>query len=240
MYCIPSIIQSLHFLSRTKPVTNEREIESRLKEHYPILNEPGLISQIKQFGRIVDVQKDEIIMDYNSPLRYVPLITSGCIKVRRITEQGKELLLYYLQKGETCAMSYSCCMSNKKSAISTISASPASFIAVPVYKVDEWIISFQSWKNYLLKNYENKMHDMLRVIDQLAFCSAEERLIKYLNKQSLMFDEMKLDITHQEIATDLNIARESVSRALKKLEKKGMLSLERNSIHLFHAIPTFA
>lgn len=203
---------------------------------FPEINEPDLIDEIIEHGRVMSFHKDEILMKYNNFVRYVPLILEGQIKVMRKPDAEREILLYYISDGETCAMSFSCCKANKRAAISTIAVSPTTVISIPIHKVDEWLIRFQSWKNFVLQNYDRKMLDILDVVDQIAFLGNEDRLLSYLNNRSTTMQSDNLILTHQEIASDLNVSRESVSRMLKKLENEKYLSLERNLI-IIHELP---
>ena len=59
----------------------------------------------------------------------------------------------------------------------------------------------------------------------------DERLVFYL-KQKIEGRGNQIAISHQEIANDLNSAREVISRLLKKLEQLGAIKLERNLIHI--------
>jgi CRP/FNR family transcriptional regulator len=76
--------------------------------------EPTLLNEMQQFGEIKYFKEGDIIMDYGKCIRMMPLIVSGTIKVFRMDETGKEILLYYLSSNESCSMAYTCCMEAKK------------------------------------------------------------------------------------------------------------------------------
>lgn len=217
-------------------INKPEEFRQLILSKFPEINEPELIDEIMQFGRVMSFHKDEILMKYNSFVRYVPLILEGQIKVMRKPDAEREILLYYISAGESCAMSFSCCKAHKRAAISTIAVAPTTIISLPIQKVDEWLIRFQSWKNFVIQNYDRKMLDILGVVDQIAFLGNEDRLLHYLDNRSKTLQSDKLTLTHQEIASDLNVSRESVSRMLKKMEKESKLSLERNLI-IIHELP---
>ena len=91
---------------------------------------------------------------------------------------------------------------------------------------------YQSWKNFVMTSYDNRMLEMVRTIDNIAFKKMDERLLDYLEKKAEANKSRTLNATHQEIAYDLNASREAVSRLLKQLEKEGMVELGRNRIEL--------
>jgi CRP/FNR family transcriptional regulator len=170
-------------------------------------------------------------MDYGSYVRMVPLIIEGCIKVSREDEEfGKELLLYFLNAGDTCSMSFTCCMMDKKSAIRTEAVDKTRLIGIPIKYVDRWMSKYQSWKNFVMMSYDNKMLELVKVIDNITFRGLDARMENYLEAITKSTKSKTVQITHQQIAEDLNVSREAVSRLLKKMEKMDLVKLGRNQI----------
>jgi CRP/FNR family transcriptional regulator len=123
-------------------------------------------------------------------------------------------------------------MMDKLSDIRTTAEDDSTVIAIPVKYVDEWMSRYPSWKNFVMRSYDSRMQEMIKTIDTIAFKKMDERLLKYLNERSIANNSRVIHSTHQEIAADLNASREAVSRLLKQLEKKGVVTLERNKINL--------
>lgn len=214
-------------------LTNDaEEIRRLLHQHYPQIAEKELQEEIARVGRVMKFHAGEVIMDYGSFVRIMPLIVKGSIKVLRENEDGQEIFLYYLQPGESCTMTFTCCMMNKKSVIKTIAEENTELIAIPVRHMDEWMTRFQSWKNFVLLSYDNRMDQLVRTIDEIAFRKMDERLLSYLKKKSEATQSNTILTTHQEIAYDLNASREAISRLLKQMENDGLVTLGRNRIDL--------
>jgi len=172
-------------------------------------------------------------MNFGSYVKAVPLLVKGSIKVvREDEEDGKELLLYFLKAGETCSMSFSCCMMDKRSDIRTTAEDDSTLIAIPIKYVNDWMSLYPSWRNFVMRSYDNRMQILVKTLDNIAFKKMDERLWDYLIKRSEAHNSKTIHSTHHEIANDLNASREAVSRLLKQLEKKGVLILERNKIRL--------
>ena len=89
----------------------------QLKESYGFLFEEELITEITKVGLTKSLKRGETLMEIGSSIRYMPLLFKGSIKVVREDSDGNELLLYFLETGDTCAFSLSCCIGNKKSEI---------------------------------------------------------------------------------------------------------------------------
>ena len=192
----------------------------------------GLIEEINKIGVIRSFQKDDIIIDINQPLKYVPLLLSGNIKILREDNDGNELLIYFLEAGETCSMSLSCCMGTSKSTIRAVAEKDSSLIMIPVQKMQEWLNTNESWRNFILESYQTRFMEMLETIDNLAFMKMDERLYKYLKDKSELHKSNELAIKHQDIAEDLHTSRVVVSRLLKQLENDKKIKLSRNKIEI--------
>jgi len=211
-----------------------QEIFELVHQNFPGLSELTLQKEIAKVGVLKHFREGEVIMNFGSYVKLVPLLVKGSIKVVREDEDdgSRELLLYYLNAGETCSMSFSCCMMDKLSDIRTTAEDDSTVIAIPVKYVDEWMSKYPSWKNFVMRSYDSRMKEMIKTIDNIAFKKMDERLIKYLEERGEAHNSKVIHSTHQEIAADLNASREAISRLLKQMEKKGVVALERNKINL--------
>ncbi len=203
-----------------------------VRQHFPQLAEKQLQEEIAQIGKVYHFEANETIMDFGQYIKLVPLLIKGSIRVVRENEEGKDLLLYFLKSGESCSMSFTCCMMNKKSIIRTVAEEDSTIIGIPIRYMDEWMRRFQSWKNFVMLSYDHRMLDLVKVIDSIAFNQMDKRLWEYLQKKSVVTQSKIIQTTHQEIANDLNASREAISRLLKQLEKMGKIQLGRNQIRL--------
>jgi len=208
------------------------EVLDLVRKHFPQIAERQLQEAIAREGKVIHFDAGEVIMDFGSYVRLVPLVISGSIKVSREDEEGNELFLYYLHPGQTCSMSFTCCMMNKRSEIRTTAEEDTTIIGIPTHRADNWMTNFTSWKNFVMSSYDDRMLELVRTLDTIAFKKMDERLLDYLEKKSKATNSRVLNATHQEIAYDLNASREAVSRLLKQLERNGEVKLGRNRIEL--------
>jgi CRP/FNR family transcriptional regulator len=209
-----------------------QEIRDYLRKLYPNIAEPALQGEIARSGKLMEFSAGEVIMDFGAYVKLIPLIVSGSVKVSREGEDGNEIFLYYLRPGESCTMSFTCCMMNKRSEIRTQAEEDTILIAIPIRFMDEWMSRYQSWKNFVMSTYDMRMKELIRTIDEIAFKKMDERLLSYLGKKAQLSGSSVIQATHQEIAYDLNASREAISRLLKQLEYDGLVKLGRNKIEL--------
>jgi CRP/FNR family transcriptional regulator len=203
-----------------------------LKASYGNLFEEDLINEIAQVGTFREVEAGHKLMEIGEYIKGMPLLISGVVKVLREDPDGDELLLYYLEQGDTCSMTMSCCIGQTKSEIRAIAETDAKLIMVPVRKMEEWTAKYRSWRNFVFESYNNRLNEMLQTIDTIAFMNMDERLVNYLREKSRVNQDSIIRNTHQEIAYDLHSSRVVISRLLKKLEQMGKLEIHRNYLKI--------
>lgn len=196
-----------------------------------ILDE-SLIEEIIAVGVFKQFLKDDIIIDVGMPLKYIPLLLSGSIKILRGDDEGDDLLIYFLEAGETCTMTLACCMGTTKSKIRAVAEKDSTLVMIPVEYMQKWFHSNESWRNFILESYQTRFTEMLETIDTLAFMKMDERLLKYLKNKVMLHDNHTIDTKHQDIAEDLHTSRVVISRLLKQLENENKIKISRNKIEV--------
>lgn len=203
-----------------------------LKTTYGFIFEDNLIDEIAEVSLLRDFSEGDVLIDFGDYIKKMPLLIEGVIKILREDFDEGELLLYFIEKGDTCAMTMACCMGETKSEIRAVAETNGTVIMIPVHKMEEWLGKYKSWRNYVFNSYNNRLKEMLNAIDNLAFMNMDERLMNYLIDKSKINHSKEIHTTHQEIAYDLHTSRVVVSRLLKALENGGKIRLHRASIEL--------
>jgi CRP/FNR family transcriptional regulator len=211
---------------------NSTDKQKLIHDAIGYLLEPELIVEMGEVGRIRETTTDEIIMHVGDELKMIPIVLSGSIKVSRENDEGNELLLYYIEGGDTCAMTLQCCVHKIDSHIKATSMEPSLLMMFPVAKMEEWMDKYKSWREYILQNYHTRLTELMETIDAMAFMRLDERLLKYLTDQAKLLGTVELNHTHQQIADDLHSSRVVISRLLKQLENKGIIEIHRNKLIL--------
>lgn len=203
-----------------------------LHDRFQYIFEDELIRKICETSKLRTFESGKTLIEVGQDITFMPLIINGSIKVMTEDKNGEELLLYYLELGDTCAMTLNCCSKKAKSAITAITEEACDVIMVPVDKMDEWMVSYKSWRSFILESYNTRLNEMLAAIDSLAFQDMEQRLINYLRDKAMITGNGELKITHMEIAHDLHSSRVVISRLMKKLEKNNIIKQHRNMVEV--------
>jgi CRP/FNR family transcriptional regulator, anaerobic regulatory protein len=206
---------------------NTDYLEVGLQRIFPQFS-PELISKLDEIGQVVDFMEGDMLMRSGQYFKNSILILEGQVKLYREGEDG-ELFLYFLEKGNACALSMICAARNEASAIKAMAMTNVKAVSIPIQYMDDLMKNYREWYYFVLETYRSRFNELLEVIDQVVFHSMDEKLESYLKRQFRTFGNT-ITITHQEIADDLNSSREVISRLLKKLEKQNRISVSRSEI----------
>lgn len=201
-----------------------------LKKKFEFLFEEALLEEMSIYGKQVQFKANALIIDIGDEIEFIPLVLDGSIKVLTEDKEGDELLLYYLESGDSCAVTLNCCSRLAKSNIRAFAESDVNMLFIPSDRMDYWMIHFQSWRAYVLDNYNTRLTEMFKALDSIVFSSLEDRLLKYLRDKAWVSKSATLNITHKDIANDLHSSRVVISRLLKKIEQNGLITQTRNKI----------
>lgn len=205
-------------------------IKGKLLKHFHNIFEPKLIDEIARNGIFKKYEKGEILVDIGDKMTHIPLILKGLVKVLREDQNEDEILLYYLEEKDTCAISFVNCINITKSMFRAFVEEDTECVLFPVDRIEDWMIKYPSWREFIIDSYHERLIEMAEAIRSLAFLNLDDRIENYLHNQVKIKKTEDLSITHQEIANDLHTSRVVVSRLLKTLENTGKIKLGRNKI----------
>ena len=207
-----------------------------LRAHFKDIFEPALLEEMESKTEIKTVKAGTAILDVGQIVRVMPVILSGSLRVSRTDEEGREILLYYINPDESCAMTFTCCMEYFPSEIKAVAEDDTELLAVPVQVMNEWLTKYPTWKSFVMRTIRSRFNDMLKTIDQIAFQKLDERLVTYLKEKSRATGSTLINLSHEQIATELATSRVVISRLLKRLENDKKVLLYRNQIKLLKAL----
>ncbi len=209
----------------------EQKIEL-LKNSLGYILEEELVAEIINNSQLKEIEQDKVIVNVGDELNNIPIVLEGSIKISRENEEGEELLLYYIEGGDTCAMTLQCCVRHTKSEIRATTMEKSLILMIPIKMMEVWLHKYKSWREYILQSYHTRMTELMETIDAITFMRLDERLLKYLTDQAKLLGSLEINHTHQQIAEDLHSSRVVISRLLKQLEIKKIITIQRNKIIL--------
>lgn len=201
------------------------------KELFPQF-EPGLINAIEKEAVQRSFNAGDVIMRTGQYIKSTALVLEGRVKIYRENQEGGEFLMYYLGPGQACAVSMICALQSHTSEIMAVAEEDSEVLMIPVQLMDDMMNKYKTWYQFVIQTYRNRFDEILSVVDNIAFRNMDERLEFYLKRYVEKTGKKSIDISHQQIADDLNSSREVISRLLKKMEQRNLVKLHRNMIEL--------
>ena len=210
------------------------ELNNQLISLFPLMkdavNNKGehLIQQSKQ---VVLPAKTTIFHPGESCQNYM-LVISGSIKVFTCSENGKELVLYHITRGNSCIITTSCLLSTEKYPAEGVTESDVVALVIPAKVFNQYLDESTSFRKLIFESYSKKISTLIALINKISFSRLDLRIARFLLENSSV--NTPLIITHQSLATELGSAREVISRQLKEFENKGWVKLSRGKIEIFN------
>ncbi len=166
-------------MSYVKMNSQELTLRNRISHFYSDIFENKLIDEMVKVGHFDTIKKGDLLIDIGDDMTHIPLILNGVIKIIR-KENDKELVLYYLERGDTCAISFANCINKKQSIFKGIVEEDVDLVLLPVEKIDKWLVKYKSWRYFIIDSYHNRLLEMVGSIDSLAFLKMKARVLNYL------------------------------------------------------------
>jgi CRP/FNR family transcriptional regulator len=190
--------------------------------------EDGLYDAIINEAELKEAKAGTTLLKMGQNIKSAMLVVEGTIKLYQEDETGGEYFMYHLNPGEACAVTLVCNYHHEQSQVLAKAVTDIQYLAIPIEFMEKWLNEFKSWHYFVIKTYRSRYEELLKTIHEIAFKNMDERLEFYILKYVKQFGKT-INLTHQEIANDLNTSREVISRLLKKMEHNGWVVMNRNS-----------
>lgn len=191
-----------------------------------------LQEKLTAYGIAKHFSEGYVILDEHAHIRSIPIVINGSIRVIRTDEDERELFLYYIKAGESCIMSFLGGLHHDTSKVKAIAEEETDILFIPIEKVSVLIKEFPGWLDYIFKLYHKRFEELLDVVNEIAFNKMDERLLSFIKKKCALTKSSTLYVTHEQLSNELGTTRVVISRLLKQMETKGLVSLGRNKISL--------
>ncbi len=194
-------------------------------------NESEIRQEFQKYAIKKTISKGEFISLEGDSCNYMAIVLSGRVRVYKVSETGKEITLYHLERGEGCILTASCILSKKNFPAISIADENVEVLIIPSNVFRYWMEKFESWRNYIFELLSKRLALVISVVEEVAFKRMDTRIAEFLLANQFS-DSIQLKLTHHQIADELGTSREVVSRILKDMENEGIITLSRGAIKI--------
>ena len=192
--------------------------------------EPQAREKLAQSARIVEAPVGTIGYREADPCNAYVMRLAGRSRVYKLSDTGREILLYRVGAGETCVLTTTCLLGRSRYPASTVVEEPIRDVVVPAATFHQLMVESDVFRRFVMSNYGDLITDLIVLVDEVAFHSIAARLAGLL----LEAPSGVVTATHQQLADELGSAREVVSRQLKEFERSGWNRLKRGSVEVIN------
>ena len=202
----------------------------QLLDLYPVLASLAEkdLETLLQSMAVMNVPAGVQLFGEHQPCMGFPLLLEGNIKVVKLSNSGRELMLYRVTPGSSCIISSSCLLGKSNYNARGIAETPLVLVVLPVTDFSRLLLDTPAFRDFVFHLFAERISDLMQLVDEVAFSRLDQRLAKRL----LGGNEDVLTITHQQLADDLGSVREIISRLLKGFATQGLVALGREQVRI--------
>lgn len=180
-------------------------------------------------ARMVEIPAGTVVFQDGSECSSYVVVIDGSIRVQKVSEGGREIVLYRVESGQSCVLTTNCLIGREDYAAEGIAETDVRALVVPAATFRALLGKSEAFRDFVFAAYATRISDLLMLIEEVAFGRIDVRLAGWLRARA---DGGDIRATHQDIATELGTAREVVSRQLKEFERRGWVTLHRGRIEV--------
>ena len=162
----------------------------------------------------------------------VIFVHSGSLRLYIMSEDGKEITLYRLHKGDMCMLSASCVLQTITFDVFVDAEEDSECYVISGSAFAEVSARNPKIKIFALETAVSRFSDVMWVMQQILFMSMYKRLAIFLLDESARINSDTVTLTHEQIARYISSAREVVSRMLKYFAGEGIVEVSRKGIKI--------
>ena len=166
-----------------------------------------------------------VLFEADQPCTGFPLVLEGSVRVAKAAPNGREILLYRVDPGESCILSGSCLLGHARYSASGVAETDVMVLVIPPALFNELMVQHAPFREYVFGLYGARLAEVMELIEEVAFRRLDTRLAQVLIHRGPV-----LEATHQKLADELGSVREIVSRLLRSFEQRGWVKLERERV----------
>jgi len=179
-------------------------------------------------SRLVHLPAGTAVFRDGDACRDYMLLVSGSVRIQKVGDSGREIVLYRLHPGQGCVLTTSCLLAGRPYPAEGVAEDEVTALAIPHAAFERGLAESPSFRRFVFSTYSRRLAELITLIEAVAFGRFEVRLAHYLVHHAPA--EGPLRLTHGRLAQELGSAREVVSRQLKDFERRGLVRLQRGAI----------
>jgi len=191
---------------------------------------PAVFARLRDSSLTIELPEGSRIFGPGQAPENFLLLLEGVIRVQQSSESGREIVLYRVFAGESCALTTACLMGYEEYQAEGIAETRIRAVAIPRSLFDDLIATSREFRQFVFTAFSRRVTNLFRVIEEVAFSRIDVRLAQKLLE--LARTDGHISATHQELANELGSAREVISRQLNEFQRRGWIKVARGMVDI--------
>lgn len=200
--------------------------------------EPEWRQTILDQARVLTIPSDTEIFAPDKPAENMIFLIDGTVRVQQISDEGREIVLYRMEAGQSCIMTASCLLGYQDYSAQGISETEIQAVIIPKSVFDEMIAQSAHFRNFIFSTFSMRLTELMVIINEVAFRRVDIRLAGKLLE--LAKNKTEIKTTHQQLSVELGTAREVISRQLQEFQRQGWVEPSRGTIKIIDKVALIA
>jgi CRP/FNR family transcriptional regulator len=214
-------------------VISEQKTIEKILSAFSFLNQSDSAAReaFLQAATLVRLEPGQHVCTQGDECAHLALVLNGTARIYKLGENGREITLYRIGRGESCILTASCILSQMPFPAFAVCEDPVEAVVIPSNQIREWLADSPLWRDYVFSLVAHRMADIISLVEEVVFRRMDQRIADYL-VQHCPPSSNRIEITHQLMASDLGTSREVVSRILKDFESKDLIQVGRGFLEI--------
>lgn len=213
---------------------NKSEVEMLLKQHFSAWEHMSKDEhdQLIASTTFVHYKKGVCIHGGGNDCVGGLIIKSGMLRTYMLSEEGREITLYRLCKGDMCILSASCILSAITFDVHIDAEEDSEVLLISPTFLSKLAQTNIYVECFAYKLTTDRFSDVMWAMQQILFMSMDKRLAVFLWDELAKTGGDTIRLTHEQAARYMGSAREVVTRMLKYFASEGVVELSRGGIRV--------
>ena len=199
------------------------------------------------FSIIRDYEKGNILHATDGDCLGLAVVLKGSVRAFMMSEEGREITLYHIHEGEWDVLTASCIMYQITFDTQMILEEDSRIMVIPTTVLAGLKENNVYVRSFIYEALTERFSDVMWTIQQILFYGIDQRIAAFIihraQEQGCIgtkamdavntIDECpEIRVTHEEIAREINTAREVVARMIRHFINEGLIETGRGRIRI--------
>lgn len=194
--------------------------------------EPAQKTYVQRHAVMRHYEKGSVIYASGSVCLGMTCVLKGRVRAYLLSEEGREITLFRLEAGDPCVLSAACVVSQITFDTQMEAEQDCELLVIPAAAFQQLTKENIHVKCFVYELMTERFSSVMWTMQQILFAKIDQRLAGFLLEEYDKSGNPAVRMTQEQIAQQINSAREVVARMLRRFQAEGLVETSRGVILL--------